>query len=93
MPGSILHRTKHTLGCNNDKGSQPQKKKKIPQRYKFLHKNIVVLFDWPRIYAPPLTGPVARSPASGTVCWVLITQLHYRELGCASSFRNTFSGS
>lgn len=55
MPGSILHRTKHTLGCNNDKGSQPQKKKKIPKRYKFLHKNIVVLFDWPRIYAP-LTG-------------------------------------
>lgn len=45
MPGSILHRTKHTLGCNNDKGSQPQKKKKIPQRYKFLHKNIVVLSD------------------------------------------------
>lgn len=31
MPDSILHRTKHTLGCNNDKGSQPQKKKKYPK--------------------------------------------------------------
>lgn len=26
MPGSILHRMKHTLSCNNDKGSQTQKK-------------------------------------------------------------------
>lgn len=46
MPGSILHRTKHTLSCNNDKGSQPQKKnKKTTQKYKFLHKNIIVLFS------------------------------------------------
>lgn len=41
MPGSILHRTKHTLSCNNDKGSRPQKKN---PKYKFLHKNIIVLF-------------------------------------------------
>lgn len=48
MPDSILHRTKTHSAVTITRVTGH---KIIPQRYKFLHKNIVVLFSLPDVYA------------------------------------------
>lgn len=85
MPGSILHKTKCTLSRNNNKGFTGHKI--IPQRYKFLHKNIIVLFSLPDVYAA-LTSRCPGGQYSTTlpgVCFS-VRQQHCWELGSAKQF-------
>lgn len=74
MPDSILHRTKTHSAVTITRVTGH---KIIPQRYKFLHKNIVVLFSLPDVYAAlGSRWQGVRDLATVAVC-VSVRRQHY----------------
>lgn len=89
MPDSILHRTKTHSAVTITRVTGH---KIIPQRYKFLHKNIVVLFSLPDVYAAlGSRWQGARDLATVAVC-VFLSGGSITGIGQCKQFQKHFLG-